>query len=68
MQPYSDVCFTFSAPGGAYMPMDMSYPVALVHDIISDSQPVIIITDPIQAEHALQGNHGNLTLKVLITA
>lgn len=31
--------------GGAYMPMDVSYPVPLLDDILSDAKPAAILAD-----------------------
>ena len=43
-----DIFILFSSPlvilGGAYMPLDVSYPHTLLDSILSDSTPVAVLT------------------------
>ena len=42
--------------GGAYMPMDISYPAPLVQDILADSLPTMVCVEP-KLAHLLPGKH-----------
>ena len=38
-------CLSYYIPGGAYMPIDIAYPVTLLEEVLEDSQPVAVIAD-----------------------
>ena len=37
---------TPSFTGGSYMPIDVSYPIPLLEDIFSDSEPIAVFAEP----------------------
>ena len=37
--------------GGAYMPLDVTYPVTLLEDIFSDAKPAAVCADETLREH-----------------
>lgn len=41
--------------GGAYLPLDVSYPASLMESVLTDAEPVAVVTSPDLA-HSIEGS------------